>query len=241
MSLVGGVGHAFWACSKERWTRSGRPRLGQLPQAAAGMLAPNDRVTFVEPREKDVTEVDRPDAIVHFLEADGVGCERVTDEEQASFESERAGVRDALHEEVPGILDGRQSGIVRAGRRLIARRGRRPAQVFVRPLLIVLSAKPIEGPLLRDQRRARGTNGLGLERFVHALVRAILLWLARQDPLVLNAETHPPHIQLGESVNAGGCERDAIVGADRSRQAMRAKKAIKDRAHALAFGRAEPM
>ena len=109
------------------------------------MLAPNDQVTFVEPREEDVTEVNRPDAIVYFLEADGVGCERVTDEEQASFEPERAGVRDALHEEVPGILDGRQSGIVRAGRRLIARRGRRPAQVFVRSFLVVLGTKPIEG------------------------------------------------------------------------------------------------
>ncbi|MGE5802373.1 MAG: hypothetical protein ACM358_08930 [Gemmatimonadota bacterium] len=52
---------------------------------------------------------------------------------------------------------------------------------------------------------------------MHALVRAILLWLARQDPLVLDAEPHPPHIQLGESVNAGGRERDAIVGADRAR------------------------
>jgi hypothetical protein len=76
---------------------------------------------------------------------------------------------------------------------------------------------------------------------VHALVRAILLRLARQDPLVLNAETHPPDIQLGESVNAGGRERDAIVGADRPRQAMRAKEAIKDRAHALAFRRRESM
>ena len=46
-----------------------------------------------------------------------MGCERVTDEEQASFEPERAGVRDALHEEVPGILDGWQAGVVRAGRR----------------------------------------------------------------------------------------------------------------------------
>ena len=41
------------------------------------MLAANDVVTFIEPREEDLTKVDRPDAIVHFLEADGVGCERV--------------------------------------------------------------------------------------------------------------------------------------------------------------------
>jgi hypothetical protein len=47
--------------------------------------------------------------------ADGVGCERVTDEEHASFEPESAGVGDALHKEVPGIFDGWQAGVVRAG------------------------------------------------------------------------------------------------------------------------------
>ena len=77
------VENALCAFSKERWARSWRPRLRQLPQAASHMLAPNDRVTFVEPREKDITEVNRPNAIVHFFESDGVRCERVTDEEQA--------------------------------------------------------------------------------------------------------------------------------------------------------------
>ena len=84
------------------------------------MLAPNDRVTFIEAREKDITKVDGTDAIVDFFEAAGVRCERVTDEEQPPLEPERAGVRDALHQEMAGILDGRQSRIVRAGRRPIA-------------------------------------------------------------------------------------------------------------------------
>ena len=112
-------------------------------------------VTFVEPSQQDSTEVNRPDAIVHFLEADGVLLQRVADEEQARLEPERSGVRDALHEEVSGILDGRQRSGVRAGRRPIARRGRGPSQELVRPLLVVLGAEAIERALL-GRRASRG-------------------------------------------------------------------------------------
>jgi len=52
---------------------------------------------------------------------------------------------------------------------------------------------------------------------------------------VLDTETHPPDVQLRESVNASRRERDAIVGADRARQAMRAKQTIEDRAHPWPF------
>src|SRR5437870_1369985 len=85
----------------------------------------------------------------------------------------------------------------------------------MRPLLVVLQTEAIEGSLLGGQRCAGWTNRIGLERLVHALVGAVLLRLARKDPLVLNPQPHPPHIQLRQSVNASRRERDAIVGADR--------------------------
>jgi hypothetical protein len=37
---------------------------------------------------------------------------------------------------------------------------------------------------------------------VHSFMGAVLLRLAGQDPLMLNTEVHPPHIELGEPVEA---------------------------------------
>src|SRR5450432_3753394 len=71
-------------------------------------LAMNDVVPFVESSEQNPTEMNRPDAVVHLLQADGVLLQRIGNEEQFLLEPERPGVRDALHEEVSGILNGRQ-------------------------------------------------------------------------------------------------------------------------------------
>jgi hypothetical protein len=94
-----------------------------------------------------VAEVDRPDAIGHFLESDRVWREGVGDEEQALLEAEGPGVGDALDEEVPRIVDRQEPRIVRARRRLVERRGRPSSQMLMRPLFVVLPAEVIEGPL----------------------------------------------------------------------------------------------
>ena len=80
-------------------------------------LRADDVVPFVDPAQAGRAEVDRPDAVVDLLEADGVLLERVGDEEQALLEAEGAGVGDALDDEVAGILD-RRAGLpgTRAGR-----------------------------------------------------------------------------------------------------------------------------
>ena len=41
----------------------------------------NDEVAFIESSQEHLTEVDRPDAIVDLVEADGVLLERIGDEE----------------------------------------------------------------------------------------------------------------------------------------------------------------
>jgi hypothetical protein len=109
------------------------------------MLAPNDVITFVKSGDEHLAKVDRPDAIVDFLESDRVGREGVGDEEQPLLEAEGAGVRDALDEEVPRILDGEEAGIVRARRGSVERGRRAAAQVLVGPLLVVraLPAAPL--------------------------------------------------------------------------------------------------
>jgi hypothetical protein len=67
--------------------------------------------------------------------------ERVGNEEQALLESERPGVRDALHDEMPGILDRRQCAGVEPRRRPIARRGCGAVEKLMRPLVVVLGAE----------------------------------------------------------------------------------------------------
>ena len=56
------------------------------------ILASHDGVPFVEPRDEDATEIDRPDAVVDLLEAYRVVDESVGDEEHALLEAERPGV-----------------------------------------------------------------------------------------------------------------------------------------------------
>ena len=104
--------------------------------------------------------MNRPDAVVHLLEADGVLLQRVGNEEQFLLEPERPGVRDALHEEVSGILDGRHRPGVGTRRRPIARRGRGALEELVRPLVVVLGAEAVERALLGRERRLGAAESL---------------------------------------------------------------------------------
>jgi hypothetical protein len=56
------------------------------------------------------------------------------------------------------------------------------------PLVVVLLAEPIEGPLLRGERSARRPNRAALQGLVHAFVGTVLLRMRGQNPLVLNAQ-----------------------------------------------------
>ena len=71
-------------------------------------LRPDDVVSFVDASEEYVAEVNRPDAVSDLLETDRVLLERVGDKQEALPEADGAGVGNALHDEVSGILDGRQ-------------------------------------------------------------------------------------------------------------------------------------
>ena len=57
----------------------------------------------------------------------------------------------------------------------------------------------------------------------------ILLRPRRLDPLMDNPEPHPPDIELGEPVEAGGGKRHPVVRPDRARQPIGPKHALKDR------------
>ena len=76
--------------------------------------------------------------------------QRIGDEEQLLLEPEGPRVRDALHEEVSGILDRGHGPRVGPARRPVARRGRGAREELVRPLVVVLGAEAIERALLRQ-------------------------------------------------------------------------------------------
>ena len=104
--------------------------------------------------------MNRPDAVVDFLESDGVLLQRVGDEEQALLEPKRPRVRDAFHDEMAGILDRRKYAGVEPRRRPIPRRGRGALEKLVRPLVAVLGAEAIERALLGRERGVGRANRL---------------------------------------------------------------------------------
>jgi len=107
--------------------------------------------------------------------------------------------------------------------------------------VVVLVAKAVERPLLHREATPRGSNRLGLERLMHALVRTILLRMRGQDPLVLNAEPQPPYIERRQAVKRHRCEGHAVVGANGPRQPVGAEQTIEDRADAGAIRRQQAL
>ena|SRR5882762_4662720 len=106
--------------------------------------------------------MNRPDAVVDFLESDGVLLQRVGDEEQALLEPKRSGVRDALHDEMAGILDRRQCAAVEPRRRPIPRRGRSALEELVRPLVVVEVDNPTPIVPSYGNSITRGIRGSGV-------------------------------------------------------------------------------
>jgi len=84
----------------------------------------NNHVALVDFRQKDRPEIDRPDAVIGFFQADVMLFECVGDEEQLVLEPERAGVGDLLDQEVPRVFERGQSLGKGAGRGGVARAGR---------------------------------------------------------------------------------------------------------------------
>ncbi len=98
----------------------------------------------------------------------------------------------------------------------------------MRPLVVVLVPKGVEVPLLRGAGAAHRFDRFAFERAVHAFVRAVLLRAPGPNALVNNPESHPPHVEIRQAVNRLRRERHAVVGADRERQPVLAKRALED-------------
>src|SRR3546814_1468106 len=85
----------------------------------------------------------------------------------------------------------------------------------MRPFVIELLAEEVEPALLVGRGCFRRIAGFALERAVHALVAAVLLRLARIDPLQLNPHLRPARREPRQPAGASRGKRRTIVAAHR--------------------------
>ena len=94
----------------------------------------------------------------------------------------------------------------------------------MRALPIELLPEPIELALLPSQTAGGRDGGLLLERAVHPLVDAILLWLPRLNELGVDPQLDEPYRQLREPRQGVGCKRYAVIRPDAVGQPVDLKK-----------------
>ena len=100
---------------------------------------------------------------------------------------------------------------------------------LVRALVVENLRKVIELSLLLEEVGSGGFSGFFLEGEVHALVTAVLLWMAGFDALNADAEPQPPYSELAEvEQGVGGSKRHPVVAADVCGQAALLKETLQD-------------
>src|SRR6478736_1288774 len=198
---------------------------------AAEFLGPT-----IDEAKVDIGEAYDPVALLSLGDADELADEGFADEDEVATPFDLAiGTHPAYRMVgvIPGILHpGRISpgrGAIAAGRRVLI-------ESLMGSDVVEVLAEVLEPGLLLGRACGRRAGGLGLERAVHALVAAVLLRLARLDPLELDAELDPMNREPGQTPGTGRAGKgDAIVAADGPRQAQLAKRPLYQGPHP--FGR----
>ena len=80
-------------------------------------------------------------------------------------------------------------------------------------LVVEFSLEVVEGSLLGSQVSSDGSADGPLESTVHALVRPVFGGRGGSDSLVLDTESQPPDVEVGQSVDCLGAEGRSVVGA----------------------------
>jgi hypothetical protein len=175
-------------------------------------------ISLIEPGQKDLVEVHRPDAICGLLEADEFLEQRIAEKELVLFEPEGAGVADPPSLEVPWVLWGRQLLRHPSLGGLVERSGSLLTGGFVRALLVVLGTEAVEACLLSGLVLLRRAGGVGLQGALQARVAAILVRWAGFDARRYEAQAPPPGGHLRPHCQGVGGARHAGVGAAAPRQ-----------------------
>ena len=101
------------------------------------------------------------------------------------------------------------------------------------PDLVVGRLEPVEDALLEITVRGGRPRHLLFERPVESLMRAVLLRTAGSNALMGDPELQPPDVEAAETMDAGGGERRAAVGADGVRESAGTKQPAEMRHHSL--------
>src|SRR5262249_4218575 len=158
----------------------------------SAVLVLNAHPPLVQPAELQRPEVHVPDPVVDLLEPHELADADDRHVHPAAVPSNAAVGADVADFETVGVLE-RWQAIGHRPRRGRVARGRRPlVEGLVRPLVVELVAKHVEGPLLGGEA-ARGLSGrLRLQGAVHPFMAPVLRGAAGLDELGVNAQAHPP-------------------------------------------------
>lgn len=148
------------------------------------------------------------------------------------MEPEGTCATDTTKFEMRGITGRRDVLGVRTRRGRPQRRWCPVPDAFVRAFVVVADAEGVEPPLLRAQAARGGARGLAFQIAMHSFMGAVVLRTGRRNPLMDDAELHPPHVQLRQPVNAGRGKGRSVVAADRLGQPDRSEERAKHRLRA---------
>src|SRR5437763_10882099 len=181
-------------------------KAGTRPRLARGEFS-----FGVDGSELDRTITQLPSSISDFGERDRLADERLADKDQLTAPLDLAILADPAHLVIGGIFGFTQPSAVGPQRRVVVPSRGRLSQRFVRSLLIEDTAKGVKPALLLAQGRRRRAGGVLLQRQMHPLVSAILLWLTRHDPLGSDASLDQPHCQTRQATCRHARERRSII------------------------------
>ena len=105
--------------------------------------------------------------------------------------------------------------------------------------MVVIVNEVIETSLLPIESRLRWSRRFRFESSMHSLVSAILFRMTWNDPFDGDPKTDPPQREPGKPRQAWRSERTAVVGEDRSGQAVRSENAFEGASRVALFGRME--
>src|SRR5215210_910346 len=186
---------AYSATSKT--SRAGGPkgarRATEGAPAARLALSIQLEVPLVKPRQKDIGQVHRPEAIIELFEPDSLSVKRLGQEHVSTSELDLSPRPDVAHFVVTRVTRlwhrrriGPQGRVVQLGRHPLPKR-------LMRPLLVAYVPEAIEELLLCRGIGCRRTRGLLLQIPMHALMAPVLLGMTRLDSLRNDPELDPTH------------------------------------------------
>src|SRR5436189_3576776 len=177
---------------------------------------PGEPATTIDDANVQIAEPYHLVTGLELRDADSFTHQRLADENALALPydlSRAAHSADLMIRVIPRVLDPHWH---RSRRSRIELRRKPLPHPLVRPLLIVMSPESIEPPLLFGRIHRRRLRSLLLQRAMHALVPAVLLWRSRTDEMRLYPELEPPSRQSGQTARSARPERRSVIAADRN-------------------------